>query len=80
MQNNEVFDYCLNTSTIRECGLDIEQEIKVTAQAGYRGIELWLSEIDEYVDQGGELSKLKEILVQHEIEVPNIIAFFQTQH
>lgn len=77
MRNSRVFSYCLNTSTIRACGLSIEEEIKVAAQAGYQGIELWVSEIDAYVNQGGELSKLKTMLDQHGLEAPNVIAFFQ---
>ena len=77
MRNNAVFGYCLNTSTIRDCGLGIEQEVKVAAQAGYQGIELWLSEIDAYVSHGGVLSELKQMSGQHGLQVPNIIAFFQ---
>ena len=77
MQNNTVFSYCLNTSTIRDCGLDIAEEIRVVGQAGYQGIELWLSEIDGYVDQGGQLSGLKQMLDHHGLKMPNIIAFFQ---
>lgn len=77
MHNNKGFDYCLNTSTIRDCGLNIEQKISVAAQAGYQGIELWVSEIDGYLDQGGELAKLKAMLDQGGLQVPNVIAFFQ---
>jgi sugar phosphate isomerase/epimerase len=77
MKNNTAFAYCLNTSTIKACGLNVEEEIKVTAQAGYKGIELWLSEIDTYVNQGGELPELKRMLDQHGLKMPNIIAFFQ---
>lgn len=75
MQNS--IHFSLNTSTIRACGLSVEEEIKVAAQTGYKGIELWLSEIDDYLDKGGKLSELKKFLDQHEIKVPNIIAFFQ---
>lgn len=77
MQNDTGWAYCLNTSTIRACGLSIEEEIEIVAQTGYHGIELWASEIDEYVNQGRKLSELKEMLDQHGLYVPNIIAFFQ---
>ena len=77
MRNNTVFPYCLNTSTIRACGLDVTDEIKLAGQAGYEGIELWLSEIDAYVDDGGRLPKLKELLQRQGLQAPNIIAFFQ---
>lgn len=72
--------YCLNTSTIRNCGLDIQDKIKLTAQAGYYGIELWVSEIEGYLNDGGTLSKLKAILDQNNIKLPNLIAFFQWAH
>ena len=77
MRNNEAFSYSLNTSTIQACGLNIKEKIEVTAQAGYQGIELWLSEIDGYVEQGGKLSQLKGMLDQNSLELANIIAFFQ---
>lgn len=77
MQSNAVFHYCLNTSTIQACGLDIAGKIRVAGQAGYKGIELWLSEIDGYIDQGGRLPELKQMLDHHGLQVPNIIAFFQ---
>jgi sugar phosphate isomerase/epimerase len=77
MQSYAAFHYCLNTSTIQACGLDISGKIRVIDQAGYQGIELWLSEIDGYVEQGGQLSRLKQMLDHHGLQVPNIIAFFQ---
>jgi sugar phosphate isomerase/epimerase len=70
-------NYCLNTSTIRNCGLNIQQKIELTSKAGYKGIELWVSEIEEYLKNGGNLSKLKTILDTNSITVPNLIAFFQ---
>lgn len=70
-------EYCLNTSTIRNCGLDIDDKIRLTAQAGYQGIELWVSEIESYLNDGGTLTKLKATLDQNNIKIPNLIAFFQ---
>jgi len=70
-------DYCLNTSTISNCGLNIQQKIEITAKAGYQGIELWIAEIESYLKEGGSLSKLKAMLDENSIEVPNLIAFFQ---
>jgi len=69
--------YCLNTSTIRNCGLSIQQKIEITANAGYQGIELWIAEIEAYLKDGGSLSKLKAMLDKNSIEAPNLIAFFQ---
>jgi sugar phosphate isomerase/epimerase len=72
--------YCLNTSTIRNCGLNVQEKIKVTAQAGYQGIEIWVSEIEDYLKNGGTLPKLKAILDQYAITMPNLIAFPQWAH
>jgi 2-keto-myo-inositol isomerase len=70
-------NYCLNTSTILNCGLNIQEKIEVAAKAGYQGIELWVSEIEKYLENGGKLSELKAILDENSIIVPNLIAFFQ---
>jgi sugar phosphate isomerase/epimerase len=80
MSATREFGYCLNTSTIRECGLDLLQEIEVTAQAGYQGIEPWVSEIEAYLQGGGTLVELGHLLKRRGLEVPNLIAFFQWAH
>ncbi|MEA3345949.1 MAG: sugar phosphate isomerase/epimerase family protein [Chloroflexota bacterium] len=74
------FTYCLNTSTIHECGLDVLREIDVVTQAGYQGIELWVSEIEAYLEGGGTLAELRNSLEQNGLEVPNLIAFFSWAH
>jgi len=80
MNKHSDFRYCLNTSTIRECKLDVPREVEVASQAGYQGIELWVSEIEEYTGSGGTLSGLKSIVEDSDLEVPNLIAFFQWAH
>jgi 2-keto-myo-inositol isomerase len=70
-------NYCLNTSTIRNCDLNIQGKIEVAAKAGYQGIELWVSDIEAYLENGGKLPELKAILDNNSIIVPNLIAFFQ---
>lgn len=72
-----MWSYCLNTSTIRNCGLDLEQEIRLTASVGYQGIELWVSEIESFIKKGGSLSQLRSWIESSGIKVPNLIAFFQ---
>jgi sugar phosphate isomerase/epimerase len=80
MNKHSDFRYCLNTSTIRECKLDVPREVEVASQAGYQGIELWVSEIEEYTKGGGTLSGLRSIVEDSGLEVPNLIAFFQWAH
>ena len=69
--------YCLNTSTIRNCGLNIQEKIELASKVGYHGIELWVSEIEEYLKDGGSLTKLKDIADKNNIKIPNLIAFPQ---
>jgi 2-keto-myo-inositol isomerase len=75
--DNEPFLYCLNTSTIRGQNLGLPQEIEIVARAGYRGIEPWIREIDEYVKQGGTLSDLGKQLRDVGISVESAIGFFE---
>jgi 2-keto-myo-inositol isomerase len=69
--------YCLNTSTIRNCDLKLQEKIQLAARVGYTGIELWVSEIEEYLKSDGTLNDLKDILLKNKIKVPNLIAFPQ---
>ncbi|MBN1673398.1 MAG: sugar phosphate isomerase/epimerase [Kiritimatiellae bacterium] len=72
--------FCLNTSTIRECGLGLAEEIRVAGEAGYGGVELWVSEIEAYRQKGGTPAELKRMLGDYGLVVPNLIAFFQWAH
>lgn len=80
MNERQSFRYCLNTSTMRECGLGVPREIEVVSQAGYQGIELWVSEIRAYLEDGGTLDDLNDLLKRSELKVPNLIAFFPWAH
>ena len=41
--------FALNTSTVRGQKLTIEQQVDVTAKAGYDGIEPWIRDIEKFV-------------------------------
>ncbi len=69
--------YCLNTSSIRNCGLSLKKKIELSASVGYDAIELWVDELETYLDGDGTLSQLREVLDQNNITVANIIAFFE---
>jgi 2-keto-myo-inositol isomerase len=69
------FLYCLNTSTIRGQELPIDEEIEVTAKAGYQGIEPWLRKIHQYKEAGGKLSDLKKRIDDHGLTVESAIGF-----
>ena len=71
----EPFGYCFNTSTIRGQKLPLVAEIEFVARAGFRGIEPWVSEIDEYVRSGGSLSDLKKRFSDVGLSVESVIGF-----
>ena len=66
------FTLCLNTSTIRPQPL--LDKIRLTAEAGYQGVELWLNDIYEYIGRGGEVSDVEKSLADHGLIVPCTIA------
>lgn len=74
---DEPFAYCLNTSTIREQGLSLPEEIRLAAAAGYTGIEPWIREIDAYVGGGGSLADLKKLLDDEGVALEGAIGFFE---
>lgn len=71
------FSYCLNTSTIRGQNLGIVKEAEITATAGYSGIEVWISAIEEYKNKGGSLLDLKKRINDLGLEVESAIGFAQ---
>jgi sugar phosphate isomerase/epimerase len=76
-EEKEPFGYCLNTSTLRGQKLKLVQEIDIAARAGYQGIEPWLSEIDQYMKEGGSLKDLGKRLRDSGLRVESSIAFFE---
>ena len=66
------FTLCLNTSTIKPT--PIMDKIRLTAEAGFPAIELWVNEIYEYIGQGGEVGDIEKSLADHGLSVPCMIA------
>lgn len=71
------FRYCLNTSTIAGQKLTLEQEIEITARAGYSGIEPWIRQIDDYVKPGRPLKDLGRRIEDAGLVVESAIGFFE---
>jgi 2-keto-myo-inositol isomerase len=69
------FRISLNTSTIRTYKLPVEQQIEVCGAAGFDGIELWISDIQNYLDKGGSLAGLAIKLKDNRLVLENIIGF-----
>jgi len=71
------FTYCLNTSTIGGQKLSLIDELKLTAAAGYNGIEPWVRELDAYADGGGSLEDLGKRAADLGLAIENLIGFFE---
>ncbi|WP_424767462.1 sugar phosphate isomerase/epimerase family protein [Paenibacillus sp. sgz302251] len=70
------FKLSLNTSTLFPYKLGVEEQIAVAAEAGYAGIELWVRDIDAYLEGGGKLPELRRRIEDTGIAVVNAIAFW----
>ena len=76
MQNTKAsFRYCFNTSTIRGQNLSLEQEIDITAKAGYHAIEPWVSKLHDHVKNGGKLSDIRKRIDDAGLTVESAISF-----
>ncbi|MDP6447822.1 MAG: sugar phosphate isomerase/epimerase [Pirellulaceae bacterium] len=66
------FRLSLNTSTIKPQPL--LEKVRIAAEAGYDGIELWVNDIYEFVGQGGEVGEVQRALRDHGLQTPSMIA------
>jgi sugar phosphate isomerase/epimerase len=73
--SGEPFGYCLNTSTIRGQNLGIVAEVEIAARAGYTGIEPWIRELEQFVQQGGMLADLRKQIADSGLTVESAIGF-----
>lgn len=69
------FSYCLNTSTIRSEGATVLDYIDIAADAGWTGIEPWVSELDEWIAAGGTLAQVRERAEARGLAIVNLIGF-----
>lgn len=77
MKKQKPFRFCLNTSTIREQKLPLDQIVDLVADCGYDGIEPWIREIEAYRDSGKSLSDLKKKIEDRGLKVESAIGFAQ---
>lgn len=67
--------YCLNMSTINSSQIPLRQQLKIAADAGYTGVELWLRDVDRYLMEGGDLISLRREISDLGLTVESSIAF-----
>ncbi len=71
------FKLSLNASTLFPYKLGIEEQIRIAAEAGYEGIEIWVRDLEAYLEEGHSLSKLQRYVSDTGITIANAIAFFK---
>jgi sugar phosphate isomerase/epimerase len=69
------FKLCLNTSTIKPQPL--LDKIRLAAEAGFAGVELWINDVYEHVGRGGEVRDVERAIADHGLIVPCTIAVRQ---
>ncbi len=69
------FRISLNTATIRAYELNIEEQIDMVADAGFDGIELWVRDVEAYINQGGTAESVAERLRSRNLVLENMIGF-----
>ncbi len=69
------FRYCLNTSTIHGEVIPIVEQIAIAQKAGYDGIEVWLRDVDKFLQEGKPLSELRKRLDDSGLALESAIAF-----
>jgi sugar phosphate isomerase/epimerase len=71
------FKTALNASTLFPFELDIKQQVRIAAEAGYAGIELWFKDVEAYLANGGTTRDLRAYVRDTGIAIANTIAFFK---
>jgi 2-keto-myo-inositol isomerase len=69
------FRYCLNTSTIRGQNPGLEKYIDIAARAGYDGVELWVRDVQEYLESGKSANSLRKLIDDSKLKLENAIGF-----
>ena len=70
-----MFEIALNTSTLRNWDLGLEEKIDITAKAGYSGIEPWIGELQGYQEHGGALEDIRKRIDDAGLTVVGAIGF-----
>lgn len=69
------YRYCLNTSTIQGQQLGLKKNIEIAARAGYDGLELWVRDVQAFLEEGHTLQSLDQYIRDNGLAVYNAIGF-----
>ena len=68
------FIFGLNTSTIRPVAL--MKKIEITAKAGFRAIELWIKDVEDYLASGHRVGEVRRALDAAGLDRPSMISLW----
>lgn len=71
------FRISMNTSTLQAYELPADEQIRMVADAGFEGIEMWVRDIRSYIDAGGTAEELGDLLASNDLLLENMIGFSQ---
>lgn len=69
------FRISLNTSTISGYKLPVREQIELCAEAGFDGIELWVRDVETYMQEGGTPEEIAQLLKDSNLILENMISF-----
>jgi len=69
------FRFCLNTSTISAQKPGLLDQIEIASRAGYEGIEVWVRDVNAFLESGGSASSLKQYTADQGIRIESAIGF-----
>lgn len=69
------FSFCLNTSTIMGQQPGLKGYLEIAARAGYDGVELWIRDLQEYVNAGNSVASLRKLITDSGLKFENAIGF-----
>jgi sugar phosphate isomerase/epimerase len=67
--------FSLNTSTIHGEVIDLAEQIKIAAEAGYDAIEFWVRDVDRYLNAGHKPADIRKQVTDNGLQVAGAIAF-----
>ncbi len=74
-RNSSPFRFCLNTSTIREQKLPLDEQVDLAIECGYDGIEPWMRDVYQYEKQGGNVEQLAKRASDADLRIESAIGF-----
>ena len=69
------FRFCLNTSTISGQKPGLLGYLDMASKAGYDGVELWINDIQDYIQSGKTVQSLADHIKSKNLAVESIISF-----